>query len=120
MKICKKWTKEDDAVLNSNLKPKKIAVKLGRTLFAVYQRRSALRYMGMNVSKPVSATERAKTAWKTRKANLAKGNTNKPTKQGKVLKSKSDFKFILNGIPVTIGVNVKNAHVGVDRIEVNF
>ena len=116
-----RWTSEHDEVLKQTMPTKKMAKLLGRTHKAVQQRRNIL-----GIKFNISPSERAKLSWKTRYANMKKATkaTNsidtKTVKQDKVLKSKSDFKFILNGIPVTIGANVKNAHVGIDRIEVNF
>lgn len=113
-----KWTNEQDEILKQDLPIKKMMKMLSRTKTAIYQRRY---FLGIKFS--VSASERAKNAWKTRKANLGKtikSTKFEPVKVGKVLKAASDFKFVLNGIPITIGKNVKNAHVGVDRIEINF
>lgn len=84
----------------------------GRSKDAISFRRSAKGYCEKS---NLGAGARA---WITRRAN----QNNTPIKQttDKLIKSKLGFKFILNGVPVTIGADVKNAHVGVDRIEINF
>lgn len=113
----KVFTKTEDKVLRQSITIGEMAEQLGRSYGTIFAR---INKLGITSYKKISPSERARLAHTAREANKKSSNTILTKSPGKVVKSKSDFKFVLNGIPVTIGANVKNAHVGVDRIEINF
>ena len=103
-----RWTEKEISVLRQNISIKEMEALLPkRNYFTITSKRNTL-----GISNP-SARERVLKAWETRRAK-----TNITV--SKVLKPKSDFKFIMNGVPVTIDGSIKNAFVGKDRIEINF
>lgn len=114
-----RWTKADDKMLaDTSMSTKKVAILLGRTVGAVQQRRYS---MGINVS--TDTTERAKKAWKTRRAN---GN-HTWTKKSSIVSATpaspaipKDLKFVVNGVDVSISKSVRKVFVAKQHIAIDF
>ena len=107
----KKWTKEElNYLKDCSLKTTKIAELTGRTLAATSFKRSAMGYK--YVKDYATALNAGQKAAITRRLNNAT-NTAKPS-------NTKHLKFILNGVTVTVDSRVKNAHVGLDSVTVNF